>query len=101
SSSHDHIDLECNQFSRESGESLELPIGVSVFDHEVAALDVTEVTQSLTKRLVQVPIHGAVERQESDSRDFSRLLCMGGERRRDRTSQRGQQEAAAVHHSIP
>jgi len=40
-----------NQFGRESGEPLELPLGISVFNHEVAALDVTEVTQSLTEGL--------------------------------------------------
>jgi hypothetical protein len=35
-----------------SGELLELPLSISVFDHEVAALDVTELTQSLTERLL-------------------------------------------------
>ena len=48
---HDDINLERNQFGRESGEPLELPLGISVFDHDVAALDVTEVTQSLTEGL--------------------------------------------------
>jgi hypothetical protein len=43
---HDHINLERNQFGRESGEPLEFAFGRSVFDHEVAALDVTKVTQS-------------------------------------------------------
>jgi hypothetical protein len=45
---HDDINLERSQFGRKSGEPLGLPLGISVFDHEVAALDVTEVTQSLT-----------------------------------------------------
>ena len=49
---HDDINLERNQFGRESGEPLELPLGISVFDHDVAALDVTEVTQSLAEGLV-------------------------------------------------
>jgi hypothetical protein len=52
--SHDDINLERNQFGRKSGEPLELPLGISVFDHEVATLDVTEVTQSLTEGLAQV-----------------------------------------------
>ena len=47
---HDDINLERNQFGRKSGEPLELPLGISVFDHDVAALDVTEVTQSLDGR---------------------------------------------------
>ena len=49
---HDDINLERNQFGRKSGEPLELPLGIPVFDHDVAALDVAEVTQSLKERLV-------------------------------------------------
>src|SRR5438445_683140 len=41
-----------------AGEPLELPLGRSVFDHEVAALDVTEVTQSLKEGLSQVGVTG-------------------------------------------
>ncbi len=41
---HDDINLERNQFGRKSGEPLELPLGISIYDHDVAALDVTEVT---------------------------------------------------------
>ena len=48
---HDDINLERSQFGRESGEPLELPLGISVFDHDVAALDVSEITQSLTEGL--------------------------------------------------
>src|SRR5712692_4615210 len=51
SAGHDDINLERNQFGRESGEPIGLPLGISVFDHEVAALDVTEITQSLTEGL--------------------------------------------------
>jgi hypothetical protein len=54
----DDINLERNQFGRKSGEPLELPLGISVFDHEVAALDVTKVTQSLTEGLWQVGVTG-------------------------------------------
>ena len=45
SSAHDDINLEL--FGRKSGKALRLPLGISVFDHDVAALDVTDVTQSL------------------------------------------------------
>jgi hypothetical protein len=48
---HDDINLQRNQFGRESGEPLQLPLGRSVFDHDVAALDVTEVTESLEEGL--------------------------------------------------
>ena len=49
---HDGINLERNQFGRKSGEPLGLPLGRSVFDHDVAALDLTELAQSLPERLV-------------------------------------------------
>jgi hypothetical protein len=39
--------LSATSSGRKSGEPLELPLGRSVFDYDVAALDVTEVTQSL------------------------------------------------------
>ena len=47
---HDGIDLERNQFGRESGEPLRLPFRPAIFDPNVASLGVTEFTQSLTKR---------------------------------------------------
>jgi hypothetical protein len=53
-----YINFERNQFGRESGEPLELPLRISVFNDEVAVLDVTEVTQSLTERLVRVGGNG-------------------------------------------
>src|SRR5437764_6645463 len=51
SSGQDDIHLERNQFGRKSGEPVGLPLGLSVFDHEVAALDVPEVTQPLEESL--------------------------------------------------
>ncbi len=78
---HDDINLERNQFGRKSGELLGLPLGRSVFDHEVATLDVTEVTQSLTEGLCQVGGSGQVERQVAYSNDLDRLLRLSGERR--------------------
>ena len=53
---HDNINLERNQFGRKSGKPLVLPFGISVFNHNVAALDVTEVTQSLTESLSRVGV---------------------------------------------
>ena len=78
---HDDINLERNQFGRESGEPLALPLGISVFDHEVATLDVTEVTQSLTEGLAQVGGSGQVGRQVAYASDLGRLLGLGSERR--------------------
>jgi hypothetical protein len=79
SSGHDDINLERNQFGRESAEPLDLPLGISVFDHDGATLDVTEVTQSLTEGLVQVGVSGQVGRQDAYSSDLGRLLGLGDE----------------------
>jgi hypothetical protein len=92
------INLERNQFGRKRGKPLELPLGRSVFDHEVAAVDVAEVTQSLEEGLAKAAISGQVDRQIADSSDPFGLLSLSAERRGERTGQRGQQEAAAVHH---
>src|SRR5712691_12584158 len=82
----DDINLERNQFGRKSGEPLELPLGISVFDHEVAALDVTEVTQSLTEGLVQVGASGQVGPQPAYSSDLGRLLGLNGEGRGEKAA---------------
>ena len=79
-SGQDDINLERNQFGRESGEPLGLPLSISLFNHDVAALDVTEITQSLTEGLGQVGASGQVGRQEAYSNDLGRLLGFGSER---------------------
>src|SRR5713101_5939239 len=100
SSGNDHINLERNQFGRKSGEPLELPLGISDFDHDVAAFDVTEVTQASTEGLVQVAIRGQVERQEAYSSDLPRLLRVGGERREEDGGGASHKEVSSRNHSI-
>jgi hypothetical protein len=77
---HDDINLQRNQFCRESGEPLGLPFGISVFDHEVATLDVPEVTQPLTEGLLQVGVSAQPVRQVAYASDLGRLLGLGGKR---------------------
>ena len=77
-----------------SGEPLELPLGISVFNHDVAALDVTEVTQSLEEGLSQVGIRGQVERQEAYSSDLGRLLGLGERRGEEATRHRAKECAS-------
>jgi hypothetical protein len=79
--SQDDINLERNQFGRKGREPLGLPLGRSVFDHEVAALDVTEVPQSLKDGLSQVRARGQIGRQDAYSSDLLRLR-LDGERRK-------------------
>jgi hypothetical protein len=97
---HDDINLERNQFGRKSGEPLELPLGISVFNHDVATLDVTEVTQSLTEGLVRVGASGPVVRHVAYSSDLGRLLRLDGERRGEETEGDAGDEYSPVHHSI-
>jgi len=99
SSGHDDINLERNQFGRKSGEALGLPLGISVFDREVAALDVSEVTQSLTEGLVLMGARGQVGRQVAYSSDLGRLLRFGG-KRRGKPCNTTYDERAPIDHSI-
>src|SRR5262249_28236419 len=61
-SGHDDINFERNQFGRERGEPLVLSPDISVFNHDVATLDVAEVTQSLTEGFWQMRIGSQVAR---------------------------------------
>jgi hypothetical protein len=100
SSGHDDINLERDQFGRQSGKALRLPLGISVFDRDVAALDVTEVAQSLEEGLEPVGASGPVERQVAYASDLGRLLRLGGERRREEAARHGVEEGAAMHYWI-
>jgi hypothetical protein len=93
---HDDINLESNQFGRENGEPLGLPLGISVFDHEVAALDVPEVTQSLEEGLSQVGASGV--RQHAYSSDLGRLLGLYSERRGEEAASQSADEHSPGDH---
>jgi hypothetical protein len=98
---HDDIDLERDQLGRQSGELLGLPLGIPVFDQEVAAFDVTEVTQSLMEGLAHVEVSGCqVERQVAYSSDLGRLLGLGGERRGEEAARQGADECASIHRGL-
>ncbi|MGH9365234.1 MAG: hypothetical protein ACRD1B_08235, partial [Thermoanaerobaculia bacterium] len=57
------INLQRNPVGRKNGEPVVLSLGIPVCDHDVAAFDVTEVTQSLKEGLSQVGGSGQIERQ--------------------------------------
>src|SRR5262245_56466274 len=82
-SSHDDINIERKQFGRKSGKPLELPLGVSVFNHDVAANDITKITQSLSEGLVHVGQSGQAVPQPAYSSDLGRLLGLTDERRKN------------------
>jgi len=99
-SGHDDINLERNQFGRERGEPLGLSLGISVFNRDVAALDVTEVTQSLEEGISQVGGSGHVERQVAYSSDLGRLLGLGGERGKNETDSENNREPDQPHEHL-
>ena len=94
----DDINLERNQFGRKSGEPLGLPLGISVFDHEVTALDVSEITQSLTEGLDVKGASGQAGPQVAYSNDLGRLLRLRGKRRGEEHRTRASEERATVDH---
>jgi hypothetical protein len=100
SSGHDDINLERNQFGRKRGEALRLPLGIAVFDHDMATLDVTEVTQPLEEGLVPVGASGPVERQVAYSGNLGRRLRVSGEGRGEKAADQGSEEPSPIHYSI-
>ena len=95
--SDDDINLERSQFGRKSGEPVELPLGISVFNNEVATLDVTEVTQSLTDGLAVLGIRGQVLPQPAYSSDLGRLLGVRGDRPPNRRAAEEADELSPSH----
>jgi hypothetical protein len=105
---HDHVRFEANQLGDDVVESLVPTLGRPALQDEILAFYIAEGPQALHQRSPAWadrlgPSHlrnrlGGGD--EADVVNLPRLLCLGGERCGERPSQRGQQEAAAVHHSI-
>src|SRR5262249_27515415 len=84
---HDDINLQRSQLGRER-----LPLGVPALNHEIAALDVAELTQSLAERLIQVGGGGAIEKQVAYSSNLGRLLGLGRNRAAQPSKNKGDTE---------
>lgn len=86
--SHDDVDLEVHQLSRERREPLKFP------------LEVPEIAKPLPECLDQTCLKcGRRVPKIADARHPARPLRLRDERRDERTRQRAQHEAAPVHHS--
>src|SRR4029453_16020203 len=66
-------------------------------DRDGAAFEVSEIAEGLSHFLGK-RISGNVGKENADAMHLRRPLGLSGERRGERSSQRGQQEAAAVHY---
>jgi hypothetical protein len=88
--------LSATSSAARAGSRSSLPLGISVFDHDVATLDVTEVTQSLTEGLAQVGASGQVGRQVAYASGLGPCWDLGVERRRKKCPGRNQEVLRAL-----
>ena len=97
----DYVCLETQAVGSEGRKPLALAIRGQVVDIDGPPIYVTQITQVFEEWAKSVRLRRTwVKRKEAEPRSFPRLLRQGRERRGERTGQRGQQEAAAVHHSM-
>jgi hypothetical protein len=96
----DYVCLEAQAVGSEGRKPLALAIRGQVVDIDSPPIYVTQITQVFEEWAKSVRLRRTwVKRKEAEPRSFPRLRH-GREWRGHCTSQRGQQEAAAVHHSI-
>ena len=93
----DKIDVESYQFRNESGKTRGFACSPPVLDAEVLTFNVAAIAQSLAECVGRGSVLGGSHRAEDPDARSLRRLSRRCERRGKRTSQRGQQEAAAVH----
>src|SRR5882757_6190021 len=93
------MDLEHNQFGRESGEPLGVTLRPAIIDRHVLALDVTGFAQSLTERGQRHLRVGRANTEVANHR-HSRLLCAYIERPRDRCTPK-QRDKLPPPHGLP
>jgi hypothetical protein len=89
---HNDVDASLDEVLRERGQPLGPTFGPAIFEVDRSPFDIAELAQPLKHR---IPKFLVVE--QTDPRHLYRFLCLGGDRRGERTGHRGQQEAAAVH----
>jgi hypothetical protein len=91
--------LQVEDLVEEIRETLRLPFCSPILHEKVLPLHITELPQTLLESR-DVRVMQSCRGYDADPRDLRRLLRLHGERRSEHTGQRGQQEAAAVHHSM-
>jgi hypothetical protein len=87
--------LQAKQFNHVRGVPLIPSLGVAALEDEVLAFDPTELAKALPQHVLHLGV--GVGPEPDDAVDLPRLLLRLDDERRDHPSQRGQQEAAAVH----
>jgi hypothetical protein len=93
-----------DQLGCKLGQSLDPPVCKSIFDVDVLPLDMTEITQPLTEGVDFRRWSGRAVMQETDPRDFRRLLRARRQRPRRRSAEQRYELTAFQSievHSIP
>jgi hypothetical protein len=95
---YEQINLESDEFGDQGRKLLIVSFGPSIFDQDVVAFEVAEVTQPVTQWLDEIFLKGSGRvPQEAYSRDTRRLLRPCPERPRGRCAAEQCHERAAVH----
>jgi hypothetical protein len=98
---HDHVHLQAHQLGSEFRYPLGLGLGEAAFQHDVLAFSIPMFVQPLVERFGEMRRSGrSAGMENTDAGQLRPLLRLSGKGRGQRASQRGQQEAATVHHSI-
>ena len=98
----DDVHPEPHQVGRELRKPSGVALGPAGLDQDVPVLDPAALPQLFPEALPQANLRrvGGLFPQDADAIHLPRLLRLGGERRGERTGQRGHQKAAAVHYSM-
>jgi hypothetical protein len=81
--------------------ALELPLGKSEFDHDVASLDLSEVVEPLAERTFDGGVRGRTSSiEKANPPHLPRLLRPSGARRDEEAACQGADERSPVHHSM-
>jgi hypothetical protein len=91
--------LQANQVGGDIGKPIRLVSRVPELDHQIPSLEVTVLSQPLLEGVENAGDlrTGRCRPEKSYPDHVGRLLSVGAERCGERSGQRGQQEAAAVH----
>jgi hypothetical protein len=93
---HEHISAQADQFPGDLRDPRLVHAERAVLGNDVLTVHPAQLPHPVPEGAL-AQRHGQLWRDPADPMDFSRLLPLGGKRRGKDTSQRGQQEAAAVH----
>jgi hypothetical protein len=92
--SENQVDFKTDKLGRQGGKSFRLALSVAILDHDIPALDVAELAQSLSEGLVPDGLsRGRSARQDPDASRFHRRLTGGDGRQEDHRAEPNESRA--------